>query len=1108
MPLYKSLGQVAGSWPFVPTTVAPNTQLLPGTLLGRATILGFVKEPSGGYAVGSKTFSLQVDGSNYSVVFTAGNKTLQEVIDTINASTLAGPPSITRDVAYNDNGFLRLESPTSGPGRIQANHVSDYDVLFDLGLLAGVQVFGSELHAARHWDPDRQVALPEQLLLVDGEELSANAINRSLYQLSTNTDWHENLLDKKRVTKPAEVAPFVFTASGVDTGELVNATVLVDPTIALDKLFTILDADFMPLTVENEAISGTTGTGTVAWTAQSRVMAITGVGFLSTDPVNDVYVKVTSVIADQGQGENLLQNELLKITRFISGTQVEVLPIIPSTGVAPEDAVDWSISGTAAVERIVVTTDAVVVAAVKDVNNGTDVRLGPVARTGSGFGTPRAPTRVERGNRIVIDDVAVDFTVDSVVGDEVVWTGHDGPSIPFNNNLTFRIAAIIDEKTIEVTGTGPAPWGPASLNPDLTTPGTIVVQSDGKFWENPFIVFGSQVPPDGTTIVIAYNVLTNIKDATDDPLFLGAGAFGAKYAGAADTKVQEAVIAILGPSATDLSSYLHSDRRNNLEDLYYRTNREHHAHDAVDATIAGRHSDIRPDRIDMYPEISGSTVIVRGATAEVDVSKLEVRDAADNVRYLVMASGKVRFQDATPTASHKIEIDPNNHTISIQVDETTGGSASVSISTRDTGGVPSLGIVGAGDTGAKITMTAHGPPTINPLTYEWVVDTLEGGMILNILDDGAGGSGPVPAWIISPAGQVNLERTGAGTTLGLSDGTKTYTVVTATGSPGNISHLHTATDDSTVNFTGVSPSTGAGGDLSLLAGNGSAGLAGGTTRVSGGSRGAGTNVPGGSVELRGGTATGSNSSLIRLMAATAGASGTANRLTESYLECRGDTGQVRFFKELDVNNNNLLDVNFLDFDSVTTPPTQADGLLYYNGNRDQLEISDGTTFGRVPKLVHSLNARETETPAAATETAFATSVYTIPANTLRDGSVIRVTMQGEWDSNSIVRTLRLRLGSFTSDTTFSGALMMQYFSVNTTTQNFSVCEITIRGAPGATATNFAFSSHGTAAGAGTPEVVSGGPTVATNGPLDLFLTWESANISQPYDLDVYSVEIL
>jgi hypothetical protein len=744
MAVYRSSNQIFGSWPIVPDIGLgiPGDRPIPGTIYSRATMLGVVKEPSGGYPVGGKSFNLVVDLNIYAIVFSAGNKTLQEVIDTINAATLAGSPSITRDVAYNDNGFLRLESPEEdalAPSSLEVNHITDYDVLFDLGLFAGIQHLGGEFRQAWHWDPDRQVAAPQQLAIVDGESFSASAINRSIAQLAQNTDFHEGLLGKKRVAKPAEIAPFVFTAAGVDTGYQFasNETVLVDPSTALDKLFTVLDADYMPLTVENESVVYTaSGTATVAWDATARVMTVTETGgFSLTDDTVDRYVKLSN-LADEGQGENTLNGELLKISHVIDVNTAQVLPIIPGTGAVPEDPSDWT-QVSRSFEKIQVTTDPVVVSAIKDTNNGTDVQLGPVARTGSGFGTPRAPTRVELGDRIVIDDAAVDFTVDTVVGDQLVWTGHARGSFPFDNSRTFRIAAVIDEKTVQVVEDA---WGPTLLNPDLSTPGTIVVQTDGKFWKTPFIEFSPQVPPDGTTIAIAYNALSTIKDATDDPLFLGAGSFGTKYAGVADTKVQEAVLAILGPSAEDLSTYLHSDRRNSLEDIYYRVKQEHHEHSTADGQ-AGKHSDIRPDTIDMFPDVAGDTVIIRGATGETSTVKLRVLDDSDNTRFFIMADGTVRFLDANETANHKIEVNPNNHTLEILTDETTGGDVKATLSTRDSTSQAILELLSSatsGTPGGQLRMGARQAPTANPLTYLWEVEDAVG-LSLNVEADGAGG---------------------------------------------------------------------------------------------------------------------------------------------------------------------------------------------------------------------------------------------------------------------------------------------------------------------------------------------------------------------------------
>ena len=853
MSIYKSAAQIAGSWLVSPSAAAPGGQVLPGVLLERATLVGYAREPSGGYAVGSKSFTLTLKiTQNYAISFTAGNKTLAEVVAVINAATAAGTGGgapVARDVAYNDNGFLRLEDSTTGatPGAISVHHIADFDVLSELGLFAGVTMFKGELQPTSSWDPDRQVALTDQLLLVDGEDLSAHAINKALYQIASNVDFHEGLLNKKRVARPAEIDAFTYNSGDYgapDVGYKFSGgkTVLVDPATALDKLFTVLDSNFIPLTVENETVASTP-TGSVSWWAEQRRMTVAGTGFLATDPKNDVYVRITTVIPDQGQGEDQLQNELLKVSRYINSAAVEVLPIVPSSGAAPEDPSDWNI-GVATVERVEIFTSPVVVSAIKDSNNGTDVRLGPVAR--SGFGTPRVPTRTERNNRIVIDDPAVDFTVDTVEGDVVIWTGHaSSPPLPYDNNVVYRVSAVIDAKTIEVSDSFPNTWGPTALISDLSTPGTIVVQTDGLFWKDPFIEFSPQVPPDGTDITIAYNKLSNIGEATNDPLFLGAGAFGAKYAGVADTKVQEAVLAIIGPSATDLTSYLHEDRRNSLEDIYYRTNAEHHLHDDDPDTRVGRHSDIRPDHIDMWSEIPGVTLRVRGDVGETSEEKIEVVDASDVVHFHVSADGTVSVYE-NASGDTRVVVSAGN---------VTTGQAAVKIAGEAaTGPASSLQMIAAA-------------AAADPLSFVWDVDANDGSLNLSVTNDGGGGTVP------------NLLRIDAGTGTVYVDNNFVASVISAK-------------EAQLLQLSAGAPSGGVGAGLGAVL-RGSPGLG-------------GSDLNGGFVHILGGDSTGAGYSYVALRAATAGTSGTGTRATENYLVVDGSTGRVELFKTLDLNGNSIV----------------------------------------------------------------------------------------------------------------------------------------------------------------------------------------------------------
>src|SRR5919106_215839 len=94
---YHDLAELVGSWPFAPGPSLVNPQRVPSSIMPRATILGARRQPAGGYPVGTMNFFLWRDvagvPTQVQVQFTAGNKTLAQVISEINATV-----GITPDV--------------------------------------------------------------------------------------------------------------------------------------------------------------------------------------------------------------------------------------------------------------------------------------------------------------------------------------------------------------------------------------------------------------------------------------------------------------------------------------------------------------------------------------------------------------------------------------------------------------------------------------------------------------------------------------------------------------------------------------------------------------------------------------------------------------------------------------------------------------------------------------------------------------------------------------------------------------------------------------------------------------------------------------------------
>jgi len=616
---YASVASLLGSWPTVPvigSLGAPT--LLPRTLLTKARILSARKEPSAGFNVSGQSFYLDVDGTPFHISFTGvGNLSLSSVISQIN-----GTPLIPV-VAYRDNGFLRLESPTSGETsslRIRTDISSD--VLFALGLFSETISRGGDLVPAATVQPESQVALPGQVSWTEGEPFEARVFNRALFQLGINNDRNEGILSKKRIAVKDELLATYTTASPQGrtlSGYIYCGDVTAPTTDQLEKWFAVLDSDGRELVKENQIVlnSGTASFSTEADTLDTLVTSGTSV-FQGSDPQTDRYVVPSGLTGLPAT----LNGVPLKIIQYRSPTVVAVSPVNPNSGdLIPIYITQNGISFT----RTQIDTVKCQVDGVYDSPGGTRVENIKVNRLAS-----QAVTRVELGDRILCSGAT--FVTSGVVpGDQVVWSGH-GVTSPYSNNATYRVAKVIDERTLELVAND---WGPVVLNPDLFsgTPGSVVVSTDGSFWLNPFIRFKSDgaIPANGQSIRILYSKMSTLRDATDDPaVFLGPGV---KYDNEVDDTVQKAILAIIGPSATSITDYVLGDRRNNLEDLDIRLGKEHYQHD-------GRHSTIRPDIINFFPGVVGPNLILRntGSDSDAEIVRMSLRNVADTANQFLMTN--------------------------------------------------------------------------------------------------------------------------------------------------------------------------------------------------------------------------------------------------------------------------------------------------------------------------------------------------------------------------------------------------------------------------------------------------------------------------------------
>lgn len=647
---HRTLAELVGSWPFAPVPSLSAPQLVPSSIEPRATILGVRRDVVGGWAVGGKNFYLwrSVAGvpTQVQIVFSPGNKTLAQVISAIN-----GTVGISPDVmATNDNGFLRITDPALGENsylRLESIAGSE-DVFFGLGLFAETLARGGDPTQAQHGDPTRAVASPGQLAFGVGDPFDAQSLNRMAYALSANIDRAVGLLDERSVAVKVRET---FAGSGatnvrLNTSNLTEGVFLglvATPTTAqLLDVLVVLDANGNEFTREyQEVLNGglTDLTFTIDATSGETRCASASAPFSSTDVVNNVHVLVTNFAVAVA-----LNNVPLKIIRYVSTSLVVVMPLTPSTG-APVSIIEANRSGSriklhnvrAEIDGLY--TDAGLTTRAEQVSVAVADGTGPV-------------TGIQLNNRVVSDDPAVDFTTATLPGNLVVWSGASSTD-PWTNNGTYRVRRVLDAQTLELCG---ADYGPIYLNPNASLGfGSIAVQTDGEFYPAPYARFAQPsggnlsagrgaVPQTGDTFQVVYMVGRSARAALEaNP---AAFAVTPRFDQEAAASVKRALMQLAGPSVTSFDELLHGDYDLSLEKLDYRMDKEHYESN-------GRHSTIRPDVVDMYPDVSGTTVRVRTSAADdagAVVNKVEFVDSVGNVRWLVTQKGRMVMNGAAPVS--------------------------------------------------------------------------------------------------------------------------------------------------------------------------------------------------------------------------------------------------------------------------------------------------------------------------------------------------------------------------------------------------------------------------------------------------------------------------
>lgn len=589
-----------GSWP----VLQDSSTILPRTLNTSARILGVVRETSSGYDVDGRSFYVVVDSDPaFSVTFSSLIAlTLDDVITQINADSQA---NISADIAFRDNGFLLLKSPTSGTGsylRVYTDPASTpTDVFEKLGLFSETESWGGDIASATHSDPDRQVAMPGQMSVMEGEPLTARVFNRALMQLSLQNDMVYNLTHRRRLAKATKEEIASYSSSSPEGYQFSGGTMVyvgpdTTPSVGqLAKYFQIIDSDGKEFTKEEitqladypgnlqcvEVAEIVTGTGATGVVYECRAISSVAI-FSASDPEDNYYVTVDTGVAG-------LAGVPLKIIRYVSSTEIVFAAINPLTGADLTSSVLANVGtdGTYVSDIVKQSVELVPcqVEAVYDTAGGSRVEGVNTARISS-----IVPTRVELGNRIVF--VGENLTTAGVaVGDELIWSGHTPTTGVQDNNGTYRISAVIDKETVEVVA---GDWHPAVLTGDLTTAGTVTIRVDGLYVEDPFLKFvespSGAIPEVGDALTIQYYGMRTLKEAWDEDDTLISGDLERQHE--SSDIIEKAILNILGPSTNSIEDYVRQQASNNLEALDYRVDREHYR--------LGKHRSINADTLFVY----------------------------------------------------------------------------------------------------------------------------------------------------------------------------------------------------------------------------------------------------------------------------------------------------------------------------------------------------------------------------------------------------------------------------------------------------------------------------------------------------------------------------
>jgi len=163
----------------------------------------------------------------------------------------------------------------------------------------------------------------------------------------------------------------------------------------------------------------------------------------------------------------------------------------------------------------------------------------------------------------------------------------------------------------------------------------------------------------------------------------------------------------------------------------------------------------------------------------------------------------------------------------------------------------------------------------------------------------------------------------------------------------------------------------------------------------------------------------------------------------------------------------------------------------------------------VDKLLYTSTAASSEITGSSTETAFSTGSYTIPANTLRAGSVIKVRFQGIATATNLTDTLTIKLyiGGL------SGTAILTSSATDATNNDIFAGDvyIVIRtiGSSGTFVANGTFTKVEAASGTATRvDAITASTTIDTTASqaITVSATWSTTSGSNSCRLDVFVVE--